>query len=140
MVSINEEHFPFQMDIVLKWLSSVVWWREHAIKNVAYVSLLGYVAKCVGTGHWSGGRGNPRILTPGTSPINTPLDTLCLHLINIININISGTFLFLEQEKDLVELTLEFSRAGFPLMSCKVRNLAYEFAQINNIKGFSRNS
>ena len=79
-------------------------------------------------------------MTPGTFPINTLLDTLCSHAINMINIKISGTFLSLEQEQELVDLILEFSRAGFPMTSYKVISLACEFAQINNITGFSRNS
>ena len=46
----------------------------------------------------------------------------------------------LEQESNLVELILMFSRAGFPLTTNKIHSLAYQFAQNNNIKGFSKHA
>ena len=41
------------------------------------------------------------------------------------------------EEKELVQLILDFARAGFPLTSMKIRCLAYEYAEMNDLKGFS---
>ena len=43
-----------------------------------------------------------------------------------------------EEEKELVELILTFSHAGFPLLKKKVCSLAYQYAKENKIKGFSK--
>lgn len=45
---------------------------------------------------------------------------------------------FTDDEAELVEFLLKFARAGFPLCKKKVRILAWEYADINGIKGFSQ--
>ena len=46
-------------------------------------------------------------------------------------------YYFSEDEAELVEVIVKFQKAGFPLMISKVRKLAWQFAGINKIKGFS---
>ena len=43
-----------------------------------------------------------------------------------------------DDEKNLVKLLIKFARQGFPLMKGKVRSLAYEYAEMNGWKGFSK--
>ena len=64
---------------------------------------------------------------------------ICLSIQILCKI-IFQTVYHLEQESDLVELILMFSRAGFPLTTCKICSLAYQFVQNNNIKGFSKHA
>ena len=46
-------------------------------------------------------------------------------------------YYFSEDEAEIVEVIVKFQKAGFPLMISKVRKLAWQFADINKIKGFS---
>ena len=45
-----------------------------------------------------------------------------------------------EDEDELTKVILKFQAAGFPLNLSKVCSLAYQFADLNNIKGFSSKS
>ena len=44
---------------------------------------------------------------------------------------------FTEDEEELEAATIEFQKAGFPLTIKCVRQLAWQYASMNNIKGFS---
>ena len=44
---------------------------------------------------------------------------------------------FLEEEKDLNDTVIFYSRCGFPFTDLKLRKLAYELAVANKRKGFS---
>ena len=46
-------------------------------------------------------------------------------------------YYFSEDEAEIVEVIVKFQKAGFPLTISKVRKLAWQFADINKIKGFS---
>ena len=45
-----------------------------------------------------------------------------------------------EDEDELTKVILKFQATGFPLTLSKVHSLAYQFADLNNIKGFSSKS
>ena len=45
-----------------------------------------------------------------------------------------------EDEDELIKVILKFQAAGFPLTLSKVHSLAYQVADLNNIKGFSSKS
>ena len=45
-----------------------------------------------------------------------------------------------EDEDELTKMILKFQRAGFPLTVSKVCSLAYQYAELNGIKGFSSKS
>ena len=59
---------------------------------------------------------------------------------SLINWSIKHTTVHLssEQEEELVQLILDFCRAGFSLTTKKIRSLAYQYAQENKIDGFSK--
>ena len=46
-------------------------------------------------------------------------------------------YYFSGDEAKIVEVIVKFQKAGFPLMISKVRKLAWQFADMNKIKGFS---
>ena len=46
-------------------------------------------------------------------------------------------FFFIEDEEELEAAIIEFQKAGFPLTIKCVRQLAWQYASMNNIKGFS---
>ena len=45
--------------------------------------------------------------------------------------------LFAEEERELAEVILKFEACGFPLSMYRVHLLAFQYAHINSIKGFS---
>ena len=52
-----------------------------------------------------------------------------------------GTFCFdlnADDEKDLIEVIKKFARRGFPFMKNRVMSLAYQYAEMNGRKGFSK--
>ena len=48
-------------------------------------------------------------------------------------------YFFTEDEKELATRIQEFQMCGFPLTRGRVRQLAYQFAHTNGLKGFSDN-
>ena len=50
------------------------------------------------------------------------------------------TCILKQDEDELTKVILTFQAAGFPLTLSKVHSLAYQFADLNNIKGFSSKS
>ena len=43
-----------------------------------------------------------------------------------------------DDERELVEIIKKFARRGFPFTKNRVMSLAYEYAQMNGRKGFSK--
>ena len=45
-----------------------------------------------------------------------------------------------EDEDELTKVILKFQKSGFPLTLSKVCSLAFQYAELNHIKGFSTNT
>ena len=111
--------------------------RMHSIpKTTLWKRLMGRVIR---KGHRSGGRGKPRVLSAGNFFFFIYLIFL-LHatpkqqIRNSTQLNVTFN---LDDEADLAELLISFCCSGFPLSRGKIRQITWQYAEENQIKGFS---
>ena len=93
--------------------------------------------RVIGSGHVSGGKSQGKVLTKGKSNF---LLSKCFTPVNV-SVNKCNMFPFhftSDDENDLATLIIKFARRGFPLTKRRVMSLAYQYAELNGRKGFSK--
>ena len=93
--------------------------------------------RVIGSGHISSGKGQGKVLTKGMSNF---LLSKCFTPVNVL-VNKCSMFPFYftsDDENDMATLIIKFARRGFPLTKRRVMSLAYQCAELNGRKSFSK--